>query len=283
MILQEAAHYLSKLKRGRSGGMIVKIDLEKAYDRLEWDCVRNLLTMFSFTPNWIRQIMSCLSSLLTSVLFNGSEVEDILPTRGIRQGDSMSSYIFILCLEILGWLIEEKCELRKWNSLKIGRGGLEISRLFFADDLILMGKANDKTCVAMMDVLETFCCFSGQKVNKTKSKILFSPNVDVDQKRRIVNRLDIRETNNLGKYLGVPIGPGKPKKEDYNFLVEKVRTKMAGWKANLLSQMGRNVLIQSVTATIPSYYMQPKSLPTRINSELDKINRDCLWVGVVGG
>ena len=128
----------------------------------------------------ISLIMSCISGSSISVLFNGGCLEPFLPTRGIRQGDSLSPYLFILCMELLGFLIEDMCANNLWNPLKASRAGLAFSHLFFADDLVLFAKADRKNCQSVRDVLETFCELSGQKVNLSKSKVLFSANVDSD-------------------------------------------------------------------------------------------------------
>ena len=92
--------------------MIIKIDLEKAYDRLEWSFVRILLNNIRFCQETIKLIMSYISSTSTSILFNGSKMEEFKPSRGIRQGDPISPYIFILCMEFLGALINMKCANR---------------------------------------------------------------------------------------------------------------------------------------------------------------------------
>ena len=89
--------------------MIIKIDLEKAYDHLEWSFVRILLNNIRFCQETIKLIMSYISSTSTSTLFNGSKMEDFKPSRGIRQGDHISPYRFILCMEFLGALINRKC------------------------------------------------------------------------------------------------------------------------------------------------------------------------------
>lgn len=87
-------------------------------------------------------IMSFISTFLTSILFNGGMLEPIQPSRDIRQGDSLSPYIFFLCMEFLGQLIEEKCNEKLWCPIKASRSGLNFSNLFFADDLVLFAKAN---------------------------------------------------------------------------------------------------------------------------------------------
>ena len=85
--------------------MTLKIDLEKAYDNLEWSFIRDMLIRFNFPLDIIDIIMSCIFTVSTSILFNGEALDPIYPSRGIRQGDLLSSYLFILCMELLGQLI----------------------------------------------------------------------------------------------------------------------------------------------------------------------------------
>ena len=98
--------------------MAIKIDLEKAYDRIEWNFIREMLTLFNFPENLIKLIMNCVTSVSTSLLLNGGSVEPFLPSRGIKQGDPLSPYLFILCMEFLGHLIEEKCVAKLWTPVK---------------------------------------------------------------------------------------------------------------------------------------------------------------------
>ena len=135
----------------------MKVDLKKAYDRLEWSFVHNVLLAFRFPSNLIKIIMSCISTSSISVLVNGKALNAFYPSKGIRQGDHLSSYLFILCMEYLGNLIEEKCSKGLWCPLKASRGNLRISHLFFADDLILFAKVNDEICDVILEVLRTFC------------------------------------------------------------------------------------------------------------------------------
>ena len=109
IIAQELIYSLRK-RKGRTGFMVVKIDLEKAYDRLEWSFIKMVLEHFGFSENMIRLIMSCVSSTTTALLFNGSKLESFQPSRGIRQGDPISPYLFLLCMEFLGAQITGMCE-----------------------------------------------------------------------------------------------------------------------------------------------------------------------------
>ena len=94
--------------------MVLKIDLEKAYDKLEWSFIRDMLFRVNLSLDLIKVIMSCVSMVSTSIMVNGEALDSIYPSRGIRQGDPLSPYLFILCIDFLGQLIEEKCSNKLW-------------------------------------------------------------------------------------------------------------------------------------------------------------------------
>ncbi|KAL0017636.1 hypothetical protein SO802_004705 [Lithocarpus litseifolius] len=276
LIAQELFFALDR-KKGKEGYMAIKVDLEKAYDRLEWSFIYKVLQAFHFPQNIIKVIMSCVTSTKSSILFNGSALEPFTPTRGLRQGDLISPYLFILCMEFLGHLIEQKCVDGKWIPFKASRENVGISHLFFADDLILFAKVEEKACEAISEVLNRFCEESGQKVSREKSKIYFSPNVQEGVKEEICSNLGIQATNNIGKYLGFPINHRGAARNRLNFIAKRVMNKLAGWKAKFLSFAGRSVLVKSVMSAIPNYVMQGEALPRHFCEKLDKINWDFLW------
>lgn len=107
IIVQELIHSMSK-KKGKDGFMAIKIDLKKAYDRLEWSFIRDTLALFNFPNHLSSLIMSCVSTSSISVLDNGGALDPFHPSRGIRLGDPLSPYLFILCMEVLGAFITEK-------------------------------------------------------------------------------------------------------------------------------------------------------------------------------
>ena len=150
--------------------MAIKIDLEKAYDRIEWNFIREMLLKFNFPIKLMDLIMSCVSSVSTSLLINGGCLDSFFPSRGIRQGDPLSPYLFILCMEYLGHLIEEKCAAKVWNPLKTSRNGPSFSHLFFANDMVLFVEADTENCLAINEALQEFCAKSGQKVSEAKSR-----------------------------------------------------------------------------------------------------------------
>ena len=113
IIVQELIHTIGRAK-GKKGFMSIKIDLEKAYDKIEWSFIKEMLINFNFPNNLIDLIMSCVTLVSTSLLFSGGCLESFKPSKGIRQGDPLSPYPFILCMEFLGYLIEKKCAAKLW-------------------------------------------------------------------------------------------------------------------------------------------------------------------------
>ena len=178
-------------------------------------------------------------------------------------------------MEVLGALIIEKCDAKLWDLLKASQGGLAFSYLFFVDDLVLFVNVARKNCLVVRDVLDSFCSLLGQKVSTAKSRVFFSPNVSTETKADLCKILEFRSTLTLGKYLGFPI-KHLGISQDFGFIIERIQSRLAGWKANLLSFVGRLVLTQSVITIVPNYAMQCVALPTNLHS-MDKLSRNFLW------
>ena len=276
LFVQELIHTIGRIK-GRKGYMAIKIYLEKAYDKIEWSFIREMLIKFNFPANLIDLIMSYVFSVSTSLLFNGGCIDSFCPTRGIRQGDPLSPYLFILCMEFLGHLIQEKCDAKLWSPLKASRSRPSFSHLVFANDLVLFASADPNNCHTIKAVLNEFCLRSGQSVSEAKSRVFFSPNVELDQRDFLSDILGFNSTPNLRKYLGLPLKHAGDHKHDFDFVLDRVKKKLAGWKANLLSMVGRVVLIHASSSTIPNYVMQYAPLPSKILKGIDRVNRNSLW------
>ncbi|PKI70720.1 hypothetical protein CRG98_008953 [Punica granatum] len=159
-----------------------------------------------------------------SILFNGSCLDSFTPSRGIRQGDSISPYLFILCMEYPVHLIEDMVNLKAWKGVKPSRSSFPMTHLMFADDILLMGTTSPNTIHAAQSALDSFYKESGMKINLEKSKLLFSKNTSSVQRQHTCFAFNIGETDDLGKYLGFPIGLSTHTKQDFNFVVEKFVT-----------------------------------------------------------
>lgn len=195
-----------------------------------------VLDHFGFHKTISELILSCISSTSTSLLFNGSKLEAFSHSRGIRQGDPISPYIFLLYMEYLSSLISKSCDSRDWTAMKASPSGPGFSHIFFfAADLLLFAKANTRNSEAILGGLENFREISRQKISKSKSRIVFSRNVDAQSKISICNTLGITATSEIGRYLRIPIFHKGCNCNAFNFVIDSVQSKLAGWKAKVLS------------------------------------------------
>lgn len=109
--------------------------------------------------------------------------------------------------------------------------------------------------------MEEFSALSGMQVNKTKSRVFGALGWNQVNRNRIYDILGLSFTSNLERYLGIPLHVGRVKKEDFSYILEKLKVRLSGWKANLLNMTGRATLVQTTLTTIPLYTMQSTWLP----------------------
>ena len=160
IVVQEAVHSMRR-KKGRKGWMLLKLDLEKAYDRIRWDFLEDTLYAAKLPHIWIKWIMECVTNPGMSLLWNGERTEAFTPQRGLRQGDPLSPYLFVLCMERLCHQIEFSVANKEWKPITLSRGGPSLSHVCFADDLILFAEASLSQIRVVRKVLERFCEASG--------------------------------------------------------------------------------------------------------------------------
>jgi hypothetical protein len=118
-----------------------------------------------FANRWVRLLMTCVRIVTYAILINGQPHGHIVPSRGIRQGDPLSPYLFIICAEALSSMLNHAVGLGKISGVPICRGGTRINHLFFADDSLLFGRANLEEWRQIKDILDVYERASGQKVN----------------------------------------------------------------------------------------------------------------------
>lgn len=139
-----------KRKKGSRGARAIKLDLEKAYDLLDWEYIRGCLSQFGFSIDWYDCIMNCVSSTSFSMMINGSPYGHFSASRGIRQGDPLSPYIFILCMEPFIMQFNILAQNPKTNvGLLSSHGGDRIYNLVFVDDCLIFARA---TAVAARNI-----------------------------------------------------------------------------------------------------------------------------------
>lgn len=154
--------------------------------------------------------------------------------------------------------------------LKASCDGPTFTHIFFADDILFFGKATSSQCEVMQDTLNMFYEESGQLVSSVKSKKIVPPNVSNRVAKDLSTVCGFTFMKDLGMYLGVPLIHNKVSKRHYQYIIETLEKKLAGWKSDSLKLMGRSRMVQSVTSTTPNYTMQtivvtPSIFNLRIN------------------
>jgi len=212
LIVQEVLHQLKTRKHKRKFQAIVKMDMKKAYDRVEWDFLRDYLLKIGFHSTWVQWVMQCITTTSISVKFNWEQLNYFHPTRGLRQGDPLSPYLFILLANVLTTLIHQAVRMGNLKGIQLNRWCPTLTHLFFADDAIFFLHGSVLECQELANILNQYCLATGQAINRNKSGIFFSkPCPDVLQ-IRLAQELRIPVLDKTGKYLGSPSDWGVLKK-----------------------------------------------------------------------
>lgn len=274
LITHEILHYLRVSGARKHVSMAVKTDMSKAYDRIEWNFLRAVLNRFGFHETWILWLMECVSSVSYYFLINGGPQGRVIPSRGLRQGDPLSPYLFILCTEVLSGLCQQALRNGTLPGVKVARNCPPINHLLFADDTMFFSKSSSSSCAALTSILSRYESASGQSINRSKSAITFSSKTVQATKDRAKRELNITNEGGIGKYLGLPEHFGRRKRDIFASIMDKIKQRAHSWTARFLSGAGKMILLKTVLAAMPTYAMScfklPKSLCKQIQSVLTR-------------
>ncbi|XP_058756815.1 uncharacterized protein LOC131630038 [Vicia villosa] len=248
----EVVHHMKAKTRGKAGDIALKLDISKAYDRIDWDYLKDVLSTMGFCQKWIGWIILCVETVDYSVGVNGKLVGPIVLGRGLRQGDSLSPYLFILCSEGLSALIKQA----------EAQGDIHAA----------ISEAN-----MMKSILTTYEEASGQAINFQISEFYCSRNIDPVLKNLMADTLGVQQVLGTGKYLGVPSMIGRNRKATFKFIKDRIWKKINSWSSRSLSQAGRETLIKSVLQSIPTYIMSIFLLPSSSIDEIEKMLNSFWW------
>ncbi|KAL4348123.1 hypothetical protein GQ457_17G009920 [Hibiscus cannabinus] len=234
-------HYLCSSKNGPNKGAALMLDMEKAFDRVEWTFLRSVLLRMGFHSDWVDLLVDCVSTVTFRIRVNGRLSSTVVPQRGLRQGDPLSPFLFVICMQGLSaTLLAEHVAGR-----------------------ILGIRASQK----------------GQRINFGKSTVFYSPNTPSTNRHRISAILGIAEVFDPSIYLGVPLRVGKNKTNVFGFLNEKVDDRVSGWTKRLLSFGVREIFLKSVAQALPLYIMSCYLLPRTITDRITSSMRRYWWSG----
>jgi DNA-directed RNA polymerase subunit F len=187
-----------------------------------------IIEKLGFHSTWVSWIKLCISSSSFSILLNGSPFSRFSPKRGIRQGDPLSPFLFILGSKVLSRLMFREESLGNIRGLKISRHSLAIHHLLFVDDLLIFGKATPKEANNVHSYLEKYCLWSGQSINSRKSSIRFSKNTNPSTVALILDILPYSPDPAKSIYLSLPILFVNSKKAAFQNITDRVNSKIDG-------------------------------------------------------
>ncbi|KAK2383275.1 hypothetical protein QL285_070742 [Trifolium repens] len=213
--------------------------MAKAYDRLEWDFLHATLTAMNFPQNLTHTIMKCVTTVTFSILINGQPTKNFSAEGGLRQGDPLSPYLFIICADVLSTLITNAQQNKLIHGVKIAPGAPEITHLFFADDSLMFCRENKEETSNQKNIINKYQQASGQLVNYNKSELIFSKRVQHATKLDIQQILPMPRVDHFSKYLGQPTFIGRSKNQAFNFIQDRVWKKLKGWKERNLSLVNK--------------------------------------------
>ncbi|KAM6568466.1 hypothetical protein CsatB_016451 [Cannabis sativa] len=277
MISYEIMHYLKRKRRGKEGYMAVSLDFSKAYDRVEWIFLKDLMLKMGFDAHWVRLVLNCVNSVRYTILNSGREMGPIIPNRGIRQGDPLSFYLFLICAEGFSSLIKQFEASKRIRGCKVANGAPVISHMLFADDSYVYCRANEREASNVIQLLRIFELASGQIVNFDKSSLFFSSNTLPAVRTLVCQIMGIKAANESSTYLGLPCLIGRNKNAILGFLKTKVHKRINQWESRFLSKAGKEILLKTVAQAFPSYAMSVFLLPLETCHGLESIMSKFWW------
>jgi len=198
-------------RKGKMGCAAIKLDMSKAYDRVEWGFLKGMMRRLGFCEQWINLIMECVTTVTYRVKVYGELSEAFAPERGLRQGDPLSPYLFLLCAEGFSELLRNAEESGMVKGLKICHGAPSVSHLLFVDDSLILCRADRGEAQHLQSLLQLYEACSGQVINKEKSAIMFSPNTPSDIRAEMMQALQVQRETMNERYLGLPVFVGRKK------------------------------------------------------------------------
>ncbi|GJZ08806.1 RNA-directed DNA polymerase, eukaryota [Tanacetum coccineum] len=262
---------ISWCKAHKSKAMIFKVDFEKAFDSVRWDFLDIILRNFGFGIKWRGWIQGCLSSAMGSILVNGSPTAEFKFHKGLKQGDPLSPYLFILVMESLHLSFNNIINADLFKGIRFD-DSLTLSHLFYADDAVFIGKWDRANILTIVRMLKCFFLASGLQINILKSKLM-GIGVSNEEVLAAANIIGCSTFSTPFSYLGVKVGMSPSRRKAWDEIIGKVSNRLSKWKIKTLSVGGRLTLIKSVLTSLPLYHMSLYKAPLGVLRDLESLRR----------
>ncbi|XP_074300967.1 uncharacterized protein LOC141632307 [Silene latifolia] len=231
---------------------LVKVDIRKAFDSLQWDFIQQMLHALKFPDIFVKWIMGCITSSWFSIKINGSVHGFFKGNSGLRQGDPLSPYLFVLSMEILSRYLRKIC-LQHNVSFHPKCTKLGLTHLIFADHLMIFTRGDVPSVAAVLQTLNDFSNWSGLSANNDKTDIYFGGVAD-DIKHQILMHTGFTEGVFPFRYLGIPLHSSRNSCDNYGALINKIQTHLHHWSTNFFSYAGRAQLLNSVIFGLTNFW-----------------------------
>ncbi|XP_043695616.1 uncharacterized protein LOC122646186 [Telopea speciosissima] len=266
-----------KRKKSKKKYLAVKLEMKKAYDRLEWEFIERLLLCMGFCSQFVHMIMGCLRYVSNHILINGASRGSFSPSRGIRQGNPLSLALFILCSHALSCLLLKAESESLIHGIKVRNRAPPITHLLFADDSLIFSEVKVDEIYHLKDILSTYCKASGQSINLSKSCLTFTPNTHQKLNRWFSCIMKIPYGSGPKKYLGLLIDFSISKASLFKDITSKIDGRIQGWKSKLLSHAGKEVLLKFVFFSMGNYAGMHFKLPASHHLYVKKSAANFFW------
>ncbi|GJR66188.1 putative RNA-directed DNA polymerase [Tanacetum coccineum] len=257
-------------------GCAYKVDFEKAFDCINWNFLLDIMKQMGFRSKWCSWIYACLSSASISVLVNGSPTTEFKIERGVRQGDPLSPFLFLIVSEALQVMVLEACNKGIFSGLSLAENGANISLLQYADDALFFGEWSKSNATNLIHILDCYHEVSGLKVNLSKS-CLYGVGVPSSEIVSLARFIKCSHDSLPFTYLGLPVGKDMKKSANWNGMIDRFSKKLSNWKANLLSIGGRLTLVKSVLENLPIYFLSLFRAPASAINKMESIRKRFFW------
>ncbi|KAJ4769205.1 RNA-directed DNA polymerase (reverse transcriptase)-related family protein [Rhynchospora pubera] len=281
ILLREVLHSF-RSSNFKAKAFALKLDLFKAFDTVEWRCIREVLQAINMPQNIVNLIYSAMSSAKFTIKLNGVKGDGFFTaTRGLRQGCPLSPYLFILATEILSKLLNQAVQDSEIEGIQLSPGATQITHALYADDLIVSGNVQLQEIQTLRGLLQQFQAITGLKENPEKSHVWFSHATKPEDRDRILNVFSVKCAPEETSYLGCPISTKRYRVRHFQDLKERILNRISGWKLNNLSFAGRVELLRAVLQSIPMHVMATQQLPKQVLHQLTSTFKKFIW-GKVG-